>query len=986
MTEVAALGLKVSTDGVTQATSDLKKLTGAAIEAEQAAEKLAPAEKKAGAAAGEMGDKALKAATDTKKLGDDSRTTEGALHRLAMRAGTVVGSLVAMATAAVSVGAYVRLADSWSDLRSQLGAATGDMEGASGMMMRMLEIAQASYSPLDQTVQTYARNVAVLRDLGKSADEAANFTESLNHMLVITATKGERAASVQDALSKAMATGKLQADGLETVLANGGRVAQALAAELGTTVSGLRDFASQGKITGQVIADAVIKPLSEVREAAGGMDATIADGFTKVGNSLLALVGNFDQATGASIWFATKLDDLSKWLTALSQTDFAAWADSATSALTLLGQAVLVLAATRIPALIAAIASMNASAALMVAGFVAMRVQALAAAVASRTLGVALAAAGGPLGLLAAGAIALGVALFNGTQRAREYAEAAAATAAAQATLNSALDEFYRMDTKDAWKRAQEEAQNAVDTITRQLEIAQRRMDGTSFMTNVFGYSLSQGAGVDFLASEVERLQGELLEAQSILSAMDHAAGRFKDTVAVAADGVAKLTAEQEKAVASAQELERSYRDRAELARVQVQYGQDSAQYLEAQLNQERAIQHAKINALDISERQKESARQAYDLMVKQEAAAKGWNVQIGVVNGSLSSSYQALVKIRDTQPGASWLDVAIQKAADLALKLWDAVGANSALSVSARPGMTTGNSEWAKNDLGFTLPGSELIYKAPKSTGGGGSSSADDMKDRFKALSESFASEYQLSMQHYARDRETLKWALDNKKILIAEYNDNLEMLRISAWGADWEQSALQYELDQQALQAALDHKLLSEEEYYRKRKEMQWANALSEDNRSDLATDLGNWSSYFGDLNSLAGGGFDGLLKAQKAYAAGSALVNAWLGYSQTMADPTLSFWMKFAAAGKVLAAGIGAVSAIKGASSSAAGSATRSASGGSSASAASVSKPQDVIIDLQSSDAAVKALAQALLDPMIKQLQKASKTGVNIVGVRY
>ena len=48
-------------------------------------------------------------------------------------------------------------------------------------------------------------------------------------MLVLTATRGERAASVQNALSKAMAVGKLQADGLETVLANGGEVAQALA-------------------------------------------------------------------------------------------------------------------------------------------------------------------------------------------------------------------------------------------------------------------------------------------------------------------------------------------------------------------------------------------------------------------------------------------------------------------------------------------------------------------------------------------------------------------------------------------------------------------------------------------------------------------------------------------------------------------------------------------------------------------------------------
>src|SRR5690606_20040376 len=135
------------------------------------------------------------------------------------------------------------------------------------------------------------RNVGVLRDLGVAASGAADFTESLNHMLVITATRGERAASVQNALSKAMATGKLQADGLETVLANGGRVAEALANELGTTVSGLRSMSSEGKITGEVIKNALLNSLEDVREEASKMPATIGDAFTRIQTNTTALIG-----------------------------------------------------------------------------------------------------------------------------------------------------------------------------------------------------------------------------------------------------------------------------------------------------------------------------------------------------------------------------------------------------------------------------------------------------------------------------------------------------------------------------------------------------------------------------------------------------------------------------------------------------------------------------------------------------------------------
>src|SRR5690606_3572145 len=119
-----------------------------------------------------------------------------------------------------------------------------------------------------QTVEVYSRNVAVLSDLGRSSTEAADFTEALNHALVLTATRGERAASVQNALSKAMAVGKLQAEGLEAVLANGGEVAQVLADRLGTSVSGLRALASEGKITGDVIASALIDRLVDLRTRA----------------------------------------------------------------------------------------------------------------------------------------------------------------------------------------------------------------------------------------------------------------------------------------------------------------------------------------------------------------------------------------------------------------------------------------------------------------------------------------------------------------------------------------------------------------------------------------------------------------------------------------------------------------------------------------------------------------------------------------------
>lgn len=259
---------------------------------------------------------------------------------------------------------------------------------------------------------------------------------------------------------------------------------------------------------------------------------------------------------------------------------------------------------------------------------------------------------------------------------------------------------------------------------------------------------------------------------------------------------------------------------------------------------------------------------------------------------------------------------------------------------------------------------------------GGGGKSAAeelaDDMEKRFEALQKGLASEYALKMQEYAKDGEAMKWALNNKKISQEQYNDEMELLRIATWGAEWELTSLKYQQDQEALQSALDQKLLTEEEYHRKRKELAWANLLSEENRSDLAQDLDNTSQYFGQLYSMTGSSLDGLLKLQRGFSAAMAVVNAWQGYTTVLADPTVPFWMKFAAAGKVLAAGLGAVNAIKG------GGGSGGATGTTSATSSARAEPERVTrVELQGEDWLV-----SLAETMMTQIYEGTKNGRVIV----
>lgn len=124
-------------------------------------------------------------------------------------------------------------------------------------------------------------------------------------------------------------------------------------------------------------------------------------------------------------------------------------------------------------------------------------------------------------------------------------------------------------------------------------------------------------------------------------------------------------------------------------------------------------------------------------------------------------------------------------------------------------------------------------------------------------------------------------------------------------------------YATRQEALQAALDQRLITEEEYRRLSEEAQRQHAqkMTEIDAWRYGTALDKAGVFFGAMADAMQGGNEKMIAIGKKFAAVEALINAWRAFNQTLADPSIPFFGKFAAAAKVLAAGMGAVNAIKG-----------------------------------------------------------------------
>lgn len=192
-----------------------------------------------------------------------------------------------------------------------------------------------------------------------------------------------------------------------------------------------------------------------------------------------------------------------------------------------------------------------------------------------------------------------------------------------------------------------------------------------------------------------------------------------------------------------------------------------------------------------------------------------------------------------------------------------------------------------------------------------------EEMKSRVEELQEGFLSESAITMKKYAEDQETLKWALDQRMITLEEYKDREAQLRMMSWGTEAEIANMQYQAELQGLNEALEQKYLTQAAYNER------VRALEQDHQDKIRgiqgwswqENLTSMSSVFGAMADLQGGNNEKMLKAQRTFAAASALINAYEAGSQVLRNPDLPWFAKIGAAGSIIAAGLGMVSAIKG-----------------------------------------------------------------------
>ena len=209
-----------------------------------------------------------------------------------MRAAAVIG-------AAFSVKNIIGLADAMTQTQARLNLITGDLEKTAALQDQIMASANRSRASYQATADAVAKMGIMAKDAFDNTDELVAFTELINKQFTIAGASaaGQEAAMLQ--LTQAMASGVLRGEELNSIFEQAPTIIQTIADYLGVSIGQIRQMASEGQITAEVVKSAMLASADEINAQFEAMPYTFAQVWTMIQNTLLQAFEPLIQAIGA---------------------------------------------------------------------------------------------------------------------------------------------------------------------------------------------------------------------------------------------------------------------------------------------------------------------------------------------------------------------------------------------------------------------------------------------------------------------------------------------------------------------------------------------------------------------------------------------------------------------------------------------------------------------------------------------------------------
>ncbi len=235
-----------------------------------------------------LADAAAQAARTAAQTVQDQERVNASLRRGASAASGLTRQLGALAGAYVSLRSaqrFVALSDAMTQNTARLDRMNDGRQTTPELRDMLYQSAQRSRGDYMGTVDLAAKLGTMAPDAFSSSQELVAFAEQLNKQFTLAGTSAQGMDAAMLQLTQAMSAGALRGEELNSVLEQAPTIAQAIAKYLGVSVGGMRELASEGKITAQVVKNALFHAAEETNASFEAIPLTYEQAWTMAGNA-----------------------------------------------------------------------------------------------------------------------------------------------------------------------------------------------------------------------------------------------------------------------------------------------------------------------------------------------------------------------------------------------------------------------------------------------------------------------------------------------------------------------------------------------------------------------------------------------------------------------------------------------------------------------------------------------------------------------------
>lgn len=208
--------------------------------------------------------------------------------------GKLVGGQLGIAFAtlgsAVSISHIIATADQMQNLASQIRLATSSTEQFHAVQTELRAIANEQRSSFDAVVDLYSNSQRSLSALGKSQQDVINFTRNMTMAMNVGGRSAQAQAAALTQLGQALASGVLRGDEFNSVAEQAPILMDLIAKEMGVTSNAVRELAKDGKITADVVYNAVAKATDSLSAMSAKMPTTVSQALQVIKNEYNYLI------------------------------------------------------------------------------------------------------------------------------------------------------------------------------------------------------------------------------------------------------------------------------------------------------------------------------------------------------------------------------------------------------------------------------------------------------------------------------------------------------------------------------------------------------------------------------------------------------------------------------------------------------------------------------------------------------------------------